>query len=47
MNTAQIQNYVICSGALVKALKTLGREDAAKVLLNGCSLYRIVPCHKH
>jgi len=28
-------------GALVTALKTLGREDAADALLAGCSLYRI------
>merc|ERR1719278_2147621 len=28
-------------GALVTALRTLGREDAADCLLAGCSLYRI------
>jgi len=28
-------------GALVTALRTLGREDAADALLAGCSLYRI------
>ena len=28
-------------GELVTALRTLGREDAADILLSGCSLYRI------
>jgi len=29
-------------GELVTALRSLGREDAADILLSGCSLYRIV-----
>ena len=29
------------SGELIRALHSLGREDAAETLLNGCSLYRI------
>ena len=31
----------VLSGELIRALHTLGREDAADTLLNGCSLYRI------
>ena len=33
-------------GKLVSAVRTLGREDAAAVVMGGCSLYRIVPGHK-
>ena len=29
----------------MSAVRTLGREDAAAVVMGGCSLYRIVPGH--
>ena len=38
--------HISTSGKLVSAVRTLGREDAAAVVMGGCSLYRIVPGHK-
>ena len=53
---AQLVTYIYISmsniytylhpGKLVSAVRTLGREDAAAVVMGGCSLYRIVPGHK-
>ena len=41
-----IYTYLHTPGKLVSAVRTLGREDAAAVVMGGCSLYRIVPGHK-
>ena len=41
MNSSGNNNLHFSLGELVTALRSLGREDAADILLSGCSLYRI------